>query len=154
MNFVTFNQDHSHLGVGKSMQAVCNFSTDMFIARHHKWLSHIYHRSFHPPVRVARGRCLEPGNALLDLAGCPHAIPASPPHSEHQGQCLLARTEDLLTTTSATLNDMRDDLPHSYTGYAVEQEATRRSSRKRALYIRHQQHAIAQERKDLPQPLR
>lgn len=46
MNFVTFNQDHSHLGVGKRPSLKPGPPvTDAHDPRHHQRISHLHHRS-------------------------------------------------------------------------------------------------------------
>jgi hypothetical protein len=46
---------------------------------------------------------------------------------------------------------MRDDFPHSHTGYAVEQEAPGGGAGVGALHLRYQQYADAQDGKDITQ---
>lgn len=88
MNFVTFNQDYSHLAVGETSSAhrVMGF-LNRTQCRHLERLPDIYHRTFPEMLRNQGRRHCHPRDALLDVAGSSHIITEE--IADHKYQSML-----------------------------------------------------------------
>ena len=75
MNFVTFNQDYSHLAVGKWLGAATHKGFVLSLcSRYLKGLQNLHYGSLLEMLRVKARRYCAPRNALLYIFGCSHTL--------------------------------------------------------------------------------
>jgi len=93
MNFVTFNQDYSHLAVGTYGEALEEISVANTSPRYLKRLPDIYHRPFLKMLRVKTRRYCTAGDAVLNIFGCPDTFTTKATNHEYQSTSLLPRAK-------------------------------------------------------------
>ena len=81
MNFVTFNQDYSHLAVGEYFFCAQHRSQLKHLVSNITRLPNIHDRSLLKMLRVERRQHLNHRNALLDLTRSSHTFSKAPANS-------------------------------------------------------------------------
>ena len=150
MNFVTFNQDYSHLAVGEIILCLLSRGlADKARYRHLERLPHIYHRTFSEMLRNQRRRHCHPRDALFDVAGSSHIVTKETTDHKYQGMLRegcgratsrQAHADGTFPCYPETFNHLRTDISNHCTCSTTKPEEVGGRTGRPDISIRHQQY--------------
>ena len=92
MNFVTFNQDHSHLAVGMWYHPYCyclSYGLAHAYSRNHKRISHLHNRALQQMFRDKARRHSLAGDAVFHIVGRSYTFTPKTTNNKHKSTVAL-----------------------------------------------------------------